>query len=46
MNIYERLALWLVFCVLITVIVTSGCAVVTSDDPEWQYPVSYKEGLR
>ncbi len=47
MNIYERLAVWLVFCVLMAVIfVTNGCTVITSDDPEWQYPVSYKEGLR
>jgi hypothetical protein len=37
MNIYERMALWLVFCVLMTVIITSGCAVTTSD-PEWSYP--------
>ena len=35
MNIYERLALWLVFCVLMTVIITSGRAVTTTSDPEW-----------
>jgi uncharacterized protein YceK len=46
MNIYERLALWLVFCVLMTVIFTSGCTVVTSSDPQWQYPVNYSEGLK
>ena len=38
MNIYERLALWLVFCVLMTVIITSGRAVTTTSDPEWSCP--------
>ena len=45
MNIYERLAVWLVFCVLMTMIITSGCTVVTSDHTEWQYPVSYSEAV-
>ena len=44
MNIYERVALWLVFCVLMTVIITSGCTVVTSDSASWEYPVNYTEG--
>ena len=38
MNIYERVALWLVFCVIMTLIITSGCTMVTSNNPEWTYP--------
>ena len=37
MNIYERVALWLVFCVIMTLIITRGCTMVTSNDPEWTY---------
>jgi hypothetical protein len=33
MNIYERVALWLVFCVIMTLIITSGCTMVTSNEP-------------
>ena len=32
--------------ILIISIALSGCTVVSSDDPEWTWPVSYKEEIK
>ena len=40
MKIKENTILVLVFLMAMYLIVISGCTVVTSDDPSWQYPKS------